>query len=542
VEGGLFNEGGPHVDGSACAADAGGPGPVQHVCLAPTNNECDGAHDFPGFPANGAGGNGFDDDCDGLVDEGCSCSGAGTTKDCYLVPAIQTQAGVPVGWCAQNSKGTVDCVKTSEVSITWSGQCRGAQPPYADDVCAAGDFDCDGKPFNSKKQDCSCETDPVTCPTMPLTTVPYPPAKALPLKVDASTWFATPAAVSSATNWKWTLSGGDCDNILPHPTFSLYPTNDGSKAGVGSQSNALGVSGKEHGIVATAPALTSSVYPAFSISGDYSLTGEFDLGGKHYSCTEKVQVRAPGIRAEACWDTEGSGDDLDLHVARVDGYGGCAKKGWSNSCASEDCYYNNCVNSSPGWYGASGAAACQGWGSQTTGTCGNPRLDRDANGISGVCNSAVTNPNQFGGILGGGYCGPENVNVDTPSDGSQYAIGVKFYGGSDVSKTHVNIYCNGARVFSAGYNPVTGNNYPALATSGANTTGDMWKVALVTATIAGGTLSCAVDPVTSKAAHAATDGTTANCVDNTSSDGTNADTYLTSSGGTPANGAALCFH
>ena len=496
VEGGLFNEGGPKIDGSVCVADAGGPGPVQRACLAATANECDGAHDFAGFPANGANGNGFDDDCDGLVDEGCSCTGAGTTKDCYLVPAIQTQGGAPVGWCAQNSKGTVDCVKTSEVSSTWSGLCRGAQPPYADDVCAMGDFDCDGKPFNSRKQDCNCEQGPVTCPSMPLVTVPYPPATALPLKVDATTWLTYPADIPLTTNWKWTLQGGDCDNILPHPTFSMYPSNNGSGAGVGSQNNSLGASAKEHGIVAVAPALTTTVYPAFSVSGDYALQGEFDLKGTHYVCQQKIQVRAPGIRAEACWDTEGSGDDLDLHVARVDGFGACSKKGWSDSCSNEDCYYGNCVNASPAWYTASAASACHGWGSQTTSsTCGNPRLDRDANGVSGICSSSVTNPNQFtSGPLGvgGGYCGPENINVDAPADASTYAVAVKFYGGADASKTHVNIYCNGARIFSAGYNPITGNNSPTLLKSGQDTTGDMWKVAQVGATVAGGNLTCTV--------------------------------------------------
>jgi hypothetical protein len=545
VEGGLFNEGGPLVDGSACVADAGGAPPITRVCLAATNNECDGAHDFPGFPANGAGGNGFDDDCDGLVDEGCACTSPGSTKDCYLVPASQTAGGLPVGFCAANSKGTVDCQKVNEVSSVWSGQCRGAQPPYADDVCAPGDFNCDGLPFNSKAQNCTCQTDPVVCPSTPLTTAPYPPVAALPLKVDAASWFAVSSSVASATNWKWTMQGGDCDNILPHPTFSLYPTSNASGAGVGTQNNTLGLSAKEHGVVATAPAVSSAVYPAFSVSGDYLLTGEFDFGGKHYACQQKIQVRAPGIRAEACWDTEAAGDDLDLHLARVDGYGGCSKKGWSNSCAGEDCYWSNCVNASPAWYAASAATACHGWGSQTTGTCNNPRLDRDANGVSGTCNSSVTNPNQFSSGplgLGGGYCGPENINVDAPANGSSYAVGVKFYGGSDASKTHVNIYCNGARIFSAGYNPITGSNFPVLAASGQDTSGDMWKVALVSATVAGGTLSCAVNAAPSAKAHAATDGTTANCVDNTSTDGANADTYLTSSGGTPATAAAMCFH
>src|SRR5215831_18817127 len=136
---GVLNEGSIDAEPS-CTPDAGGPGPVTRVCMGATNNECDGKHDLPGFAANGTGGNGFDDDCDGLVDEGCECVAPGITKDCYLVPASQTAAGSPVGWCAQNSKGTVDCIKNSnEFNGTWSGQCRGAQPPFPDDICAKGD-------------------------------------------------------------------------------------------------------------------------------------------------------------------------------------------------------------------------------------------------------------------------------------------------------------------------------------------------------------------------------------------------------------------
>ena len=53
--------------------------------------------------------------------------------------------------------------------------------------------------------------------------------------------------------------------------------------------------------MATAPTVTSSVYPAFSLSGDYLLTGSFTLSGTQYTCSVKIQVRAPGIRAEGCW-------------------------------------------------------------------------------------------------------------------------------------------------------------------------------------------------------------------------------------------------
>lgn len=533
---GLFNDGAPTVDATSCVPDAGGPGPVGRFCLPPTNNECDGNHDLPTYPANGIGGNGFDDDCDGLVDEGCRCDGAGTTKTCYLVPASQTFGGLPVGWCAQNSKGTVDCVKpSSEFAGSWSGQCRGAQPPYADDVCANGDFNCDGKDQNSKTKDCSCKGDPVQCPTDPLLTAPYPPPAALPLKVDASGWFVNAADVGNATNWKWTLSGGDCDNILPHPTFSMFATPVASTA-VGAQVDTLGTNSKEHGYIATSPAVTSSIYPAFSLSGDYKIQGEFDLNGKHFSCQQKIQVRAPGIRVETCWDTEVEGVDLDLHVAKLTGIVGCGEKGWSGTCDDQDCYYQNCKTSSPDWYPATAnPSACQGWGSQTKGACSNPRLDIDANGGSD-CNPTQTNPNSSN------FCGPENINIDAPADGAKFAVGVKYFAGSDASRTHVNVYCNGERVVSTGYNPVTANDFPKLTTSGGNTSGDLWKVATITASVTAAGLACKVDPVPSQQPYVPTEGSNAYCVDNTSRDSAESAIYFTPGGATPLDAEALCFH
>jgi hypothetical protein len=533
---GLFNDGAPNVDASSCLPDAGGPGPVGRVCLPATNNECDGQHDLPTYPANGAGGNGFDDDCDGLVDEGCTCDAAGITKTCYLVPASQTFGGVPVGWCAQNAKGTVDCVKpSSEFSGTWSGQCRGAQPPFADDVCANGDYNCDGKDQNSKAQDCSCKGAPVQCPTNPLVTAPFPSPTALPLKVDAAGWFLNAADVANATGWKWTLRGGDCDNILPHPTFALFGSPAATGSSVGVQNNTLGTSSKEHGFVASAPAVTSSVYPAFSLSGDYLIQGEFELNGQQYSCQQKIQVRAPGIRAEACWDTVGPSIDLDLHMAQVTYANTCPDTGWTSTCPKQDCYYGNCKGgSSPGWYPPNAStSACQGWGSKTTGTCFNPRLDRDL--IS--CSTSQTDPNASD------FCGPENINVDAPASGAKFAVALKYFGGSVSSRAHVNVYCNGERVLSTGYNPVTGNDFPKLTKSGGNTSGDMWKVAMITTTTtpAGG-IACNVQPVPSTKPHAATDGSNAYCVDNSPSDTADATQFFTSGGANPLDAEALCFH
>ena len=537
----------PDIDGGSCMPDATpGPGPVQRLCVHYGNddNECDGHHDLQGFPANGTEGNGFDDDCDGLVDEGCTCTGPGTRKDCYLVPASQTVAGVPAGWCAQNSKGTMEC--TGIEFPKWSGNCRGAQPPYADDICAPGDFDCDGKEQISKAKDCSqCAPGTVACPTTPLETTPFPDPANLPLKVDASGWFTSSGDVQQATNWKWTLRGGDCDNILPHTTFGMFSSNVASGTPVGVESKTLGTSGKEHGRVAGAPQISSSFYPAFALSGDYLVTGEFDLRGQHFSCTQKIEVRAPGLRAEGCWDTEPMGVDLDLHMAKLNGVS-CAKKGWADTCQNSngdtvgDCYYADCTSNgagsgSPNWYSPATTNTCIGWGSKAQGNCYNPRLDIDTNGGTS-CSALQSDPSADD------FCGPENINVDEPADGDQFAVSLRYFAGSPVSKGHVNIYCNGARVLSSGYDPVSGSDFPHLVSQGDDSAGDMWKVALIKTHVANNVLTCDVLPVQSKTADPQRDGSTSYCVDNAGKDGASSVTLLSSGGVVPTSAGGLCFH
>ena len=66
----------------------------------------------------------------------------------------------------------------------------------------------------------------------------------------------------------------------------------------------LGTNGKEHGYIATVSAVTSSFYPAFSLSGDYMLAGRVRPVRRALLVSAEIQVRAPGIRAESCWDTE----------------------------------------------------------------------------------------------------------------------------------------------------------------------------------------------------------------------------------------------
>ena len=550
ADGSLFNDASLDVKaGDACTVGDAGPAPLTQRCAPAVLDECAGPTDQSlgalGVGAarlNGDSGNGFDDDCDGLVDEGCKCPSNGQTKDCYMVPATQVDpaTGKPVGWCTENSKGSLDCAGAEFPK--WSGTCRGAQPPYRHDVCAVGDFNCDGLQQNSDVQDCACKVEIVQCPTAPITESPYPAPGAIPL-IDGSLWITNAAARPTATNWTWTVVGGDCDNVLPHPTFAVY--NQANSAAAGARKGArTGVKydttlNPARYVVAPGAPLVGiradnygsgvaggQVHPAFGLSGDYIVQGEWDVQGTHYVCTQKVQVRAPGIRAELCWDTVGNttGNDIDLHFARLQGVT-CPTKGWDSTCPQgntyEDCWYSSssgCRDNStngPGWgYADSAQSACVGWSSRRHAKdnifypqgCTNPRLDKD----NITCDPTSDDPTS-GAVSGPDFCGPENINLDNPNDGDAFVVGVNHYGnhgGTSDAKSHVNLYCNGVRVLSAGYNPLAAmSGFPVLKSSGADSSGDLWTAATIKAHVAGGQLtSCDVFPIPSHHADPTRDG------------------------------------
>ncbi len=597
----------PDVGGGEVCLEGGAPagaGPLPRVCAPLTANECAGGSDVNGALPNGTFGNGFDDDCDGIVDEGCACDPghpAGTTKDCFLVPSSQAAAGTntPVGWCASNSKGTMACITVGTGEFKqerWDGNCVGAQPPYTDDVCVTGDFDCDGKDSNSKTEDCSCNPPPeVTCPTDAIVHSPYPdpadlekkknnpldPKLAEPFIIDGWRWIGGGDAALS-TNWVWTITGGDCDTILPHPTFAIYNGKNSTTATrIGVEIPTLGSSGKQKGLLTLSSPTQHQIWPAFSLSGDYLVQGSFTLRGKNYSCTQRVRVRWPGVRAELCWDTKGGAEnvasDIDLHLARLQGTSCANKHGWFDACGKapsmDDCYYmcdsgcrtgnnafcranlNPANAPAPGWgYTASGAEACHGWGSlrEVQQTCDNPRLDRDNYG----CDAAKTD------IQDPKYCGPENINIDNPKADEQFAVGAHYYRSGNTSTgttahPHVNVYCNGERKLSLGYDPTTtpATDYPRLST-GANPTildskmdGDFWNVARVKWN---GTAAdpCLVEPITSTVAKATKDGSTNSCVETNPQNVTspnNSTLWLFTQGGVypvgpAATPDALCWH
>jgi hypothetical protein len=269
--------------------------------------------------------NGLDDNCNGEIDETCTCV-PGRVQACFG----GRPGRVGVGACV---KGTQTCQGGGEFG-TW-GPCRGGINPTPE-VCDDLDNDCNGCP-----DDGLCCDPPIKCPA------PGDIPEAQPFtqyRLDGTQWYSGPAL-----SWTWTIEGGPCDRLLG-PSHTV---TDGATA-------------------------TPSIH--FKLSGDYTVTMTVETPAGPLSCTFIVHVVGPGLRVELCWDDLPSGHkhDLDLHLLRRD-MGGS----WCQSTA--DCYYSNCDAGSWGmgsWgYSSSPLAVCQGgpegadWISR--GSCENPRLDID---------------------------------------------------------------------------------------------------------------------------------------------------------------------
>ncbi|MFN7702115.1 MAG: hypothetical protein ACK5U8_29770, partial [Deltaproteobacteria bacterium] len=337
-------------------------------------------------------GNGLDDNCNGVVDEGCTCI-PGTVRDCFVGPPSRRN----VGAC---SDGVMSC---SEFAI-WDACGAGVFP--MPEVCDGADNDCDG----TADQGLSGCAASVQCPGGE--TVP-------PLSnhtLDAGRVMITSGA--SPTGYAWTI---DCPDSVPS---ELCPA------------------------LATPNQRTSNVY--FTASGAYRVGVTITLSdGSTANCGWTVYVRGTGnsLRVELNWDTmtDSNGTDVDLHLHRWTQNG--VDTNWFTD---DDCYYGNCQADSfsrVDWgLGNSDLANCQdaphGSGAQwrDLGYCANPRLDVDTNGTDGSCNASETNPDLEA------FCAPENINIDDPVIGQPYRVMVNYYsdhGNRAPTNAWVNIYCGG---------------------------------------------------------------------------------------------------
>jgi hypothetical protein len=353
-------------------------------------------------------GNGLDDDCNGRVDETCTCPSIGITRPCF--PGPPDRRGL--GTCQ-------DGIETCTEFLVWS-ECRGAIGP-APEVCDGADNDCD----NITDNDLPGCSSAVSCPGAENA----PPLSRFPLNGNR-------LYTGAGSGWNWRV---ECPASVP-PELCPAPSSPTSKV--------------------------TDVY--FTASGAYRVSVTFTTDdGMPGGCAWTVYVQGSGLRIELNWDTMASGVDMDLHLHRWTRNG--VDTPFYND---DDCYYGNCQPENAETRGRRlfwmdhpnnpDASACReaphGGGPiwQRLGYCANPRLDVDTNGTDGRCDPRVTDParNEF--------CAPENINVDNPIVGMPYRVMVNYYsggldvfGGGAALPTHptVNIYCGGALRASFGTDP-----------------------------------------------------------------------------------------
>lgn len=361
--------------------------------------------------------NQLDDNCNGQVDEGSPCI-PGTVQRCFLGPPARRGVGV----CAD---GMQTCQGAGEFG-TW-GPCAGGISPRGE-TCNGADDDCDGCSDNGL-----CCTAGGMCPSADDPRVPVGRPFA-PYTLMGATFYP-----GAARAWRWRVVGGPCDQLLDATTMRVTYL----------------VAGSTHSAMGGLETATQNLSFNPTLSGDYTVTLTVtQTDGTTFECTFLVRIRAPGFRAELCWDRSGMTDlDFWVHDPRN-------QNAWGQYGNPDTCAYYNCRNAAAlNWgYPATAGGACR--EPAPGAVCNNPRLDVDNIATPGI---------------------PENINVDVPRNGETFRVAVNYYGGSGAVQPMVNIYCGGAlratyggamvggRLFGAA--PVSGFN-----TSGGNSSGSLWRV------------------------------------------------------------------
>ncbi len=379
-------------------------------------------------------GDGFDNDCDGQVDEDCLCAAMVDSQSCF--PGAPDRRNL--GAC---SDGVQTC---SEFGI-WDF-CVGAVTPV-DEICNGMDDDCDGSVDEELP---GCESS-MTCPSG---------QGAAPL--SSFSLIGTDIYDGPFTSWRWDV---ECPPTVP----------DGS-CPQPSDPNAQ----------------NTEVY--FIASGTYRITVTIETPEGPFECSFAVWIQGAGLRVELNWDTQGSahGDtDVDLHLHRP---GTNADWFTDDDCYFSNCTagsheWGDAVDW--GMPNTTDISACSqaphGNGDTWTGLgyCANPRLDVDIV----TCNSDQTDATEYD------FCSPENINVDNPSQDDVFRVMVNYYSEhSHSGATHpsVNIFCGGALRASFG---IAGD---VALTHGSDygESNDNWMVAdLRFYTDECGNLTCEVEPL-----------------------------------------------
>ena len=334
--------------------------------------------------------NGFDDDCDGLIDEACGCA-SGQSQACY--PGHPAELQVTATGCRA---GLQQC------ALEFWGECTGPFGPDDGDTCDDGiDNDCDGE------IDEGCGADPpvATCP----------------------------ADFEGPVLRDYTLTGS-------------YSDPNSSPMAVGFWSELSAPPGHSRDLTASGLELTFFA----DVAGDYlfELTVENSDGLRDTCQTRFTALTDDVVRIEMYWnpDYEGAAadtSDVDL-LLRRNPTGSYAYYG-----STDACYWSNCATcTEPYSVGdAVREVRCRDFlaGSPPAGYPEGdpwpaPRLSWSPGGIQ-------TDPRLDLDDVEG--LGPENINIRRPNAGT-YRVAVHYYdadsfssGGSSNATAYVRILCAG---------------------------------------------------------------------------------------------------
>ena len=348
--------------------------------------------------------NGIDDDCDGMIDEGCPCK-AGETQACFSGKPKQRW----VGTCADGVQTCRVIMRGGEAVGQW-GECKGEILPKKD-LCDNADNNCNG-----------CADEGLCC--SPKINCNYKIENALPFVdkiIDGTKIYEY--YDSDKVTWEWTMSKGPCDTVLGKTSF----TTKAAKTLEGLEGD-----GEETDVVSGVG--FSQFKVNFKLSGNYTLHLKITReNGEIYECEWKLKVESNGLRVELCWDTTGpAGTDIDLHLGKNG-----VTTSWGNIYNTTDnlaCYYMNCkydLSEGPDW----GYEKTENYDKDgNKGMMRNPRLDMD---------NVVT------------VGKPENINLDNPKDGDTFRVLVHRFHFNTTFETHpvVNIYCGGTLKATYGVDP-----------------------------------------------------------------------------------------
>ncbi|WP_437657762.1 hypothetical protein [Sorangium sp. So ce1182] len=384
-QGGAGGAGGAEGSGAAPPGDApggvippGGDAGVVDGAVNPCGTQC-GPEDL--CDVNHLG---LDDDCDGQVDETCSCV-AGQARACFMGdPSYRAVEGC--------FPGTELC---NEVGV-W-GPCLGGR--HATESCFS--------------------ESPAGCHPLQV-----PPFADVDLKEGTGT-FSADAEPGSET---WTVvcpAGIDpCPSVSgASPADDYKPLQSGEYKVVYTKRLADGATDScEYALYVGAPGLR------------VELEWEHDLGGNGVDLD--LHLHQPDDTQP--WRVSGSPSDCGYNNCTVDTLAEDPELLWFSDTAAPPepvSWYADPVEAKNTCYYAPRGAG-QAWRDLGRG-CHNPRLDID----NITCDPGVTDPNRDD------FCAPENINVDFPPLGKWTRIGVHYYSGHGhdyAVHPRIKIFCHGA--------------------------------------------------------------------------------------------------